>query len=555
MAQIPPLDYAFLLVESEESPKHVGPVEVLSPPEGASDNYVSQFVAKLRQRTPAPPFNYKLKAKLSNPLGLLPGLPSGDLPVPQWRVAPSIDMEHHVRHHLLPPPGNVKQLTEKVNELHRPMLERNRPLWECHVIEGFQGGKQFVVYTKIHHAIVDGMMATTLLDVNSSKVPGLEAGKAFWELPDGWTAPERSENSLDSVKGLAKSLIDSSTLTAEMYMSVLQSGVGALLKGGSKSKATRPFSAAPTLLDRQPDAWRSLYFGKLPLADVKTISKAAGVSINDLLLTILDMAVGRYLIDLGEKPKKRLVALMPMTLRTEIKDSSEGNSVCALPVKLGRAKDTPLNRLRRIVAETAAQKEARDRSSDAVMASSLVTGVLAQVGEDWKLTGNVAPLGNFVYSNVPGPRETRYLFDAKVEEIYPISCLGAGAALNITSYSYDGQIYFQFIALEKAAPDLDKLMTHAQKAFQELGHAVREALVAAVAKGEAAAAKSAAKKSSVKSSARKTATKPAEKKSAMKSSAKKAATKPAEKKSAVKSSAKKTATKPAAKNSGRQDKD
>jgi diacylglycerol O-acyltransferase len=548
MSQIPPLDYAFLLLENEESPKHVGPVEIMRPPEDAPADYVSRFVAKLRLRQPSPPFNYKLKAKLPSLLGFIPGFPSGDLPLPQWRVASSVDMERHVLHHVLPQPGSVDQLREKLLELHKPLLKRDRPLWECHVIEGFEGGQRFAVYTKIHHAIIDGMMATTLLAINPSKVPGPEAGKALWELPDGWIAPELSGKSLESAKDLVKSLIDSNTLTGEMYMSVLQSGVGALLKGGSKRKATRPFSAPVTRLDRNPDAGRSLVFGKLPLAQTKTLSKAAGVSINDLLLAIFDMAVRKYLAGFGEEPKKRLVAMMPMALRTEVLDSSEANSVVVLPVKLGRAKDTPLERLYDIVKATQVQKDARDRSGDSALASTIVMTGLALVGESLNLTGSMAPLGNFVYSNVPGPREARYQFDAKIDEIYPTSCLAPGAALNITTYSYDGQLHFQFIALEKAAPDLKDLMKHTQSAFQEMELAVHEALAAKA--GGAGAKPTTAKKSpdaAAKTAA--TTTRPARPRKAAPAAAKKpeaTAARPAAKKRAMKTSAKAaTGAKPA----------
>jgi WS/DGAT/MGAT family acyltransferase len=486
MIHIPPLGYGFLFLENEESPKHIGSVEIMSPPESATADYVSQFVDKLRQRQPGPPFCYKLKKMIPNPFAILPAMPSGDVPIPQWRIASSIDMERHVVYHQLPQPGSLEQLTEMLRELHLPLLERDRPLWECHVIEGYNGGARFVVYTKIHFAIIDGMEVTTLIAANTSADPDPEDGKAFWESPDGWSAPEQSENSLENAnrreafktlerfKTLATSLINFNTLTWEMCLSVLQSGVGVLLNG-LKSKATRPFSAAPTRFDRNPDAGRSLVFGKLPMDQVKTLSKAAGVTINELLLAIFDMAVSRYLTAAGEKPKKRLVAMMPMALRTEGVNSLEANAIAVLPVKLGRTDDTPLARLRAIVKETAAQKDSLGRSGDRALAASMVMFGLAHVGESLKLTGKVAPLGNFIFSTVPGPLEIRYRFDAKIEEIYPISGLVAGAALNISVYSYGGQVLFQLMALEKAAPDLCDLMEYTKDALQEVEHAVHKA--------------------------------------------------------------------------------
>ena len=507
MTYIPPLDYGFLLLENKESPNHVGSVEIMRPPKGASADYVKQFAAKLRQRKPFSPFNYKIKMKVPNLLGFVPGVPSGSVPIPQWRVTSSIDMDKHVLNHMLPAPGTKEQLMELLQELHEPMLKRDRPLWECHVIEGFENGQRFVVYTKIHHAIMDGMLGTTLLYRNSAITPSAEVGKAFWELPRGWTEPEVSEKRMGTVKDLLKSLVDSGALTKEMYKSVLHSGVGALRKGkdGSKHKSTRPFSAAPTIFDRKPEAARSFALGQVPLAQVKGLAKACGVSINDLLLAALDLAVRKFLTDAGDEVKKPLVALIPLSLRTEVLDASESNSVIILPVKLGRENDTFAERLSSIVKGTQVLKSARDDSGDRAMATTLMMVGLAQVGESLNLTGNIAPMGNFTFSNVMGPGEARYRFDAKIEEIYPLSVLSAGISMNVTSYSYAGQVNFQFVAMKKAASDLAPLMENLRSVLSEFEGVVSSALAAKEKAGEKAKkAKAVKKKKAVKKPAAET---------------------------------------------------
>ena len=472
MPEISPLDYAFLLLESDENPKHVGPVKILRPPEGAPADYVSRFVIKLRQQQPNSPFNYKLKAAVPNLLGVLPGIPSADLALPQWRAVSSVNMEKHVFHHLLPEPGSLVQLTQKVQELHQPLLNRSRPLWECHVIEGLDGGRRFAIYIKIHHSLADGVLLATRLITNTNSTPDPESGMVFWALPEGVAKPDHSENLIDDVSLMAKSLIKSSSMVGDMYMSVLRSGVGALLPKGSKNKKQRlPFTAPITQLDRQPGIGRSLAFGKLELARIKTLSKAVGATINDLLLTAVDMGVRRYLADSGAEPKQRMVALMPMSLRDKL-DPSQANCVSAVTVNLGRADATPLERLRDISEETAEMKNGRELSAETTMANSLVLSGLAQLSESLNLVGSISPLGNFVFSNVPGAREARYQFDAQIEEIYPVSCLIPGSYMNITAYSYGAHIYMQFIALEKAAPNLNDLLEHVLNAVQELENAV-----------------------------------------------------------------------------------
>ncbi len=498
MSQIPALDYGFLLLETKESPTHVAALEIMRPPKGAAADYVKKFAAKLRERKPCSPFNYKIRAKVPNPVSFVPGLPSGSIPVPQWRVASSIDMKKHVLYHKMPGSGTRKQLTELIQKLHETMLKRSRPLWECHVIGGLEGGERFVVYTKVHHAIMDGMMGATLFYRNSAITPGPEAGKALWELPRGWTEPEISKNPIKTARDLFKGLLDSGTLTKNITKSVIHTGKNALRKSSEKSskpKPTRPFSAQPTSLDRSNNPDRSLYFGHIPVEQAKSLAKACGVSINDLLLTALDVAVRKFLTDAGDEIDKPLVGLMPMALRTEVLDTSEANSVVIMPIKLGNKSDSFPERLRAIVESTQAQKAAREESGEDTLATTVMMMGIAHVGESLKLTGAISPLGNFLYSNVLGPREARYRFDAKIEELYPLSVLSAGFGLNITSYSYAGKIFFQFIAMKKAAPDLRPLMENLQTALNEFEHLVLSKLAA---DAEKSGKKSKTKKKAVK---------------------------------------------------------
>ncbi|NOQ41056.1 MAG: DUF1298 domain-containing protein, partial [Desulfuromusa sp.] len=443
MSQIHTLDYAFLLLETEESPKHVGSLEIMQPPKNAPVDYVSQFVEKLRQRKPAPPFNYKLKAKLPNLLGFIPGISSAAVSIPQWRVASSVDMEQHVIHHVLPEPGSFEQLNEEVLKFHKTLLKRDRPMWECHIFEGLEEGRRFAVYTKMHHAITDGMLASTIFALNSSPVEADSVGKALWELPEGWVEPESSETSKIGAKDLVKSLIDTSAMAGDVYTSALKTGIGSLLRGGSKRKSSGGFSAPITRLNQNISSERTLAFDKIPLDRLKILSKSTGISINNLLLTICDMAYCKYLARFDEEPKKPLVALMPMTTRTtEIVDASESNSVIMLPVKLGKVNASPIERLRTIVKETDLLKETRATSSDSALASTIMLAGMAQLEESLDLNEVMPSYGNFVFSNVPGPREKRYRFDARIDELYPVSCLGPGVPLNITTYSYGGFVFF-----------------------------------------------------------------------------------------------------------------
>ena len=83
---------------------------------------------------------------------------------PYWIDDPDFDIEYHVREIALPRPGSDAQLAEQVSRLHARPLDRSRPLWEIYLITGL-ARKRAAVYTKIHHAAIDGASGAELLTV------------------------------------------------------------------------------------------------------------------------------------------------------------------------------------------------------------------------------------------------------------------------------------------------------------------------------------------------------------------------------------------------------
>ncbi|MET0756910.1 MAG: wax ester/triacylglycerol synthase domain-containing protein, partial [Mycobacterium sp.] len=145
------LDSTFLRIETSETPMHVGALQIFSIPVGASTDFISQIVAEYRRPGPiAHPFNQVL---LGGPVSKL---------TPTSRTTDDIDFEYHVRHIALPAPGGERELGELVSHLHSVMLDRTRPLWTCHVIEGLDGNR-FAVYVKMHHALTDGVNGMRLV--------------------------------------------------------------------------------------------------------------------------------------------------------------------------------------------------------------------------------------------------------------------------------------------------------------------------------------------------------------------------------------------------------
>ncbi|MGI9018630.1 MAG: wax ester/triacylglycerol synthase family O-acyltransferase, partial [Euzebya sp.] len=148
---LPITDGAWLVMESRETPQHVGGLMVFELPADAEDTWVSELWERFRQVTALqPPFSYRL----SRPYGL-----AGTY---SWTTDEDVDLDYHLRLSALPAPGRVRELFVLVSRLHSTALDRNRPLWEVHLIEGLQGNR-FAIYAKFHHSMFDGVGAMRMM--------------------------------------------------------------------------------------------------------------------------------------------------------------------------------------------------------------------------------------------------------------------------------------------------------------------------------------------------------------------------------------------------------
>ncbi len=132
-------------------PMHVGGLQLFEKPEGAGPDYIREMYESMRDIDEVAPLFLKHPHR---------SVKTGAQLV--WRPDEQFDIEHHVRHSALPAPGRYRELFELCSRLHSTRLAWERPLWESHVIEGLADGK-VALYTKIHHALVDGISAMRLM--------------------------------------------------------------------------------------------------------------------------------------------------------------------------------------------------------------------------------------------------------------------------------------------------------------------------------------------------------------------------------------------------------
>ena len=485
------VDGAFLHLESPEMPMHVGSLMILEPPPPEQGPWLDAVRAHVASRMHlAPVFTRKL--------ALMPF----DLANPVWIHDDDIDLDYHMRHLVLPKPGTMAQLEALAARLHSSLLDRSRPLWEFYVIEGLADGR-LGFYSKVHHSAVDGQAAVAMGNSVFDVTPEPRRVK-----PPRATRSNRYQLGVAELLGAALSnqlqqVVQFAKLLPPLAGAALRAAQGAItarradaVPGVKGHKSSFFKLAPPTPFNTSITNQRAFAGVALPLAEVKTIGKALGASVNDMVLWLCSTALREYLHEARELPDKTLVAGVPISLRGE-GDESSNNQVSGTVIDLGTQMKDPLKRLEVIVAGTRAMKQQMGSFG------SLIPTDFPSIGSPWLLSGLASLYGrsrlahrlrfaNVTISNVPGPQVPLYLAGARIAGIYPLSIVVHGVALNITVQSYMGQLCFGLIACRRAVPDVNELAGQMQRALEALRRVPLP--TAAPPEAEPAAARAAARR-------------------------------------------------------------
>jgi WS/DGAT/MGAT family acyltransferase len=458
MQQLTGLDAAFLALETANSTGHVGGVSVLDPRGAAEPLTLARLTELMARRLPLVPV---LRRKLLNvPLGI---------DQPYWIDDPDFDIEYHLRELALPRPGSDAQLTEQVARLHARPLDKSRPLWEIYLITGL-ARRRIAVYTKIHHAAIDGVSGTELLTALLDLTPeGRELPLAEPFRPAG--PPRRVTLAALAAARLAWRPVQTVRIanglvrvlpTLAPALSPLVGGLLGLDRGDGEVIRTTPGRAPGTPFNQPITPHRRLALRSLPLDDVKTVKRAFGVSVNDVVMAMCAGALRRWLSGRDALPELPLVAMIPVSVRDPDSKNGLGNKISAMLATLPTHAADPVERLEIAHAATKTAK-----AQQAAIPQGLVdriTGfsppaVTARAARVMFATGLLhrLPPFNIVISNVPGPNIPVYLGGAKMLAHYPVSVVTDGLGLNITVIGYLGQLHFGLVSCRELVPDIDDL--------------------------------------------------------------------------------------------------
>jgi diacylglycerol O-acyltransferase / wax synthase len=446
-----PTDSVFLMTESREHPMHVGGLQLFEPPEGAGP----EFVRDVRDRLVA---NRDLQPTFRK----RPGWVFGGLPNVAWTYddADDVDIDYHVRRSALPTPGRVRELLELTSRWHGVLLDRHRPLWEAHFVEGLNDGR-FAVYSKFHHSLIDGVSALRLMQRTLSTDPDDSELQAIWSLP------RRQRHSAGQSK--RQSLSQFAGSVAAYGPSTWSLARAALVE----QQLTLPFAAPRTMLNVPIGGARRIAAQSWALDRFKSIKKAAGVTVNDVILAMCAGALREYLLDQHALPDTPLIAMVPVSMRSEAEADSGGNQVGAILCSLATDVDDPAKRLETISESMRGNKKVF-AELPRLQAFALSAFLIAPLGLS-TLPGFVStapPPFNIVISNVPGPTEPMYWGGARLDGNYPLSIALDGQALNITMANNADNIDFGLVGCRRSVPHLQRLLSHLETSLKDLERAV-----------------------------------------------------------------------------------
>ncbi len=465
MKQLTGLDASFLYMETATTFGHVSGLAIYERPTPDFDPYqvvYERFGALVGQAEP-------MRRKLV-PVPF-------SLDHPWWIDDIDFDLDYHVRHIGLAPPGGADQLTEQVSRIVGRQMDRTRPLWEVYVIEGLGDGR-WAMLTKFHHATIDGAAGVILLNMltdTDPSTPTPEANEWKGEQPPSpgqllqhtlhnlVTNPVKGARlQLRMVRNLAETLgVDSVSRAASSARDAIKNMVGASSNSTPENERliTLPLTPAPATPWNKPiTAHRRFAMRGTSLENLKALKNATGGTLNDVVMAICAGALREYLIKHDALPDKPLRAMVPVSIRTGDETDVWTNRVSSIIADLPTNCADPLERValcREAMAAAKRQLELVPAETliDVTQTSSPLVAVAA-LRLVSRMSSRINLPANLTISNVPGPRQPLYFAGAKLDAYIPVSIVTDGMGLNITVHSYLDRLDFGIIAARELVPDV-----------------------------------------------------------------------------------------------------
>lgn len=465
MQQMTGLDASFIYFETPNAPMHVGSLSIYDPSTAPGGRVTfADILATIEQRLPRSRV-FRQKA-VRVPM---------DLDHPYWVEDRDFDLEFHVRHIALPAPGSWTQLATQAARLHSRPLDLTRPLWEIYVIEGLDQIEDvpagaFALLQKTHHAAVDGVSGMEIL----SALHDLEPTPTTGAETDDWSPePDPEPWSLLARAGV------NNALRPMHFARVMRRTMPGLSRMQDRLRRQElrlpPLTVPRTRFNGPVSPHRVVEMCKLDLSAVRRAKASIpGSTVNDVVLATVGGALRHYLSAKGELPSESLVAMAPISVRSEDEKRSAGNQVSGMLVDLGTTVADPRERLLAVRQSTREQKEltnamgARALTEYSQFLPGGLAALAARTAARYQMANRTVPMMNTVVTNVPGPQEPLYFGGARLLSLLGLGPVGDGMGLIHPITSYCGQLLIGVTSCREMVPDAAFYRQCIQRSFDEL---------------------------------------------------------------------------------------
>ncbi|MEZ5380650.1 MAG: wax ester/triacylglycerol synthase family O-acyltransferase [Microthrixaceae bacterium] len=456
--RLSPLDSAFLHLENDYAPMHIGSTSIFEGP-APEFQLVRGIVEGKLDQIP----RYRQVARFV-PL---------NLGRPVWTDDPHFNLDYHMRHTALPTPGGREQLRLLVARVMSQQLDRSRPLWEMWVVEGLEDG-QWAIISKVHHAMVDGVsgaeLLSTVLDISpevpkpqpsewSPKAPPSELELAGEAVGDLVRSPYEQLRALRAATRVPRQAIENLSEVASGLTSM-----AGILPPTPLSSINGPIGP------HRRYVWTSV-----DVDDIKRVRKALGGSFNDVILTTITRGFRALLESRGESTDRVVRTLVPVSVRPRSDgeaahgDGTMDNQVSAMFAELPVMLEDPADALAAVCAQMEGLKESNQALAGEALTSmaEFTPPMLLALGE--RAFARAAQRNvNTVTTNVPGPQLPLYSAGCRMTEVYPYVPLAEQVRIGVAMFSYDGCVYYGVTGDFDTCEDIDVLANGVEVAMAEL---------------------------------------------------------------------------------------
>ena len=444
-------------------PMHIGGLYIVAPVEKGRPFNFNEFRTFFEERLHLTPVFRRRLVEVPMNLGR-----------PFWVNDPDFNLDAHLVHVALPSPATKRSLAKLAAQLYSPPLDRSRPLWKFTFITGIEDiedfpDNAFAMLVQVHHANIDGVSGAELMAALFDMFPKPRKIAP----PDSPWQPEP----LPSYRELiARSYTGASETPSKVFHFIKDaaSSVADVAKAAAANLAPPPplvMEAPSTILNKPVTPTKTFSGIDIPLDRIKKIKSVAGVKVNDVVLALCSAALRKYLLEKDALPKSPMIAMVPISVRTEEENGTAGNRISFMLADLATNEERPPDRLAKIHLSTLGSKI----YSKATPVDQIVELIPSEVGAlasrfytQMGLSKLHRPFFNVIITNVPGPPIPLYMNGYQLHHHYGLGVTFEGIGLMIVVFSYAGNVSICATSCESIMPDVARFTSFIHEGLDDL---------------------------------------------------------------------------------------